>query len=119
MNITRCICISKSNGLKAVLLIGKYLETLLVLRTQIQILKVSMLQVVYTGKNNSYKLKLDDIRCYKHLSCNCSCFLKYAVCSHTFAYASINNLNYYDKEVKESHTFVQKTKNKKALIKDD
>ena len=51
--------------------------------------------------------------------------MKYAVCSHAFAYASINNLNYYDKEVEESHTFVQKTKkgrpanNKKALIKDD
>ena len=25
-------------------------------------------KVVYTGKNNSYNLKLDDIRCYNYLS---------------------------------------------------
>jgi hypothetical protein len=67
-------------------------------------------KIGYTGRNNTFNLKLDDTRCYKNLSCNCSCFLKYAVCSYAFAYASINNLNYYGKEVEESHSFVQKTK---------
>jgi hypothetical protein len=82
-------------------------------------------KVVYTGKNNIFKLKLDDMRCHNGLYCNCSCFLKYAVCSHVFAYSSLNKLNFYDKEMKESHNFVQKKKKgrpaniKKVLVKDD
>ena len=69
-------------------------------------------RVVYTGKNNKYILKLDDLSCFKSLSCNCSNFLKSAVFVHVIAYTQFNNLNYYSRESnsEEQTMFVQKKK---------
>jgi hypothetical protein len=45
------------------------------------------LKILYTGYNETkYILKLDDEPCFNNWSCECSRFIKWALCHHVVAY---------------------------------
>jgi len=67
-------------------------------------------KVFYTGANNNFKLRLDDTRCHKKFSCNCSNFIKWAICLHVVAYSNLNDLNFYGAKWKQPEKFVPKMK---------
>ena len=89
-------------------------------------------QIIYKGKQNKYKLFLNDERYHNRCSCECAYFIKHAVCMHLVGYSNLYNLNLFDirysKPIKPTN-FVHKTKKGrkpgrpklpgKALIKDD
>jgi len=56
-------------------------------------LAISKSKVIYTGKNHTYKLNLNDENNYKKCSCNCNFFLKDGICMHLIAYCWLKNKN--------------------------
>jgi len=60
-------------------------------------LKIDKTQVLYSGKNHSYKLNLKDNNNYKKCSCNCNFFIKDGICMHLIAYCWPKNQNLFVK----------------------
>ena len=52
----------------------------------------------YTGKIRSFDIRKDDVRCFKHLSCSCPSFVKWALCPHAVAYSYVYSLDIYGKD---------------------
>ena len=50
--------------------------------------------ISYTGTSNTFKLRLDDHRCYKKFGCDCGSFIKWAICIHVVAYSNLHGLNF-------------------------
>ena len=66
--------------------------------------------ISYTGVNNNYRIRLDDTRCFKSCSCNCSKFVKWAICRHVIAYSNFNLLDWYGSKYRQPLKFVNKLK---------
>ena len=48
--------------------------------------------VRYNGKNNKFTIRLDDLACYNNASCDCSGFMKEAICMHLLGYSNVHSL---------------------------
>lgn len=58
----------------------------------------------------THDIRTDDTRCYKSCSCDCSSFIKWALCSHIVAYSNKFLLDIYGKEYRQAKNFVAKSK---------
>ena len=64
----------------------------------------------YSGVKNVHDIRTDDKRCYKLCSCNCSGFVKWALCPHIVAYSNTFQLDIFGKEYRKAAAFVSKIK---------
>jgi hypothetical protein len=67
-------------------------------------------KVIYKGTESTFEINLDDGRCYKRCSCNCSYFIKWAICSHVVAYSNSVGLDLYGSKYRRPKSFVKKAK---------
>lgn len=68
-------------------------------------------KVLYTGESGiSYVISMDDTRCYKSWSCNCSTFIKWALCRHVIAYSNSTRMDLYGSRYRQPENFVPKEK---------
>ena len=67
-------------------------------------------KIIYQGAENTYTIRLDDDRCFKSWSCNCSQFIKWAICSHVVAYSNSLGLDLYGPKYRQPINFVKKIK---------
>ena len=80
--------------------------------------------------NQDVVIRLDAENCARRCSCNCSKFVKWAICPHFVAYSNAFNLDWYGTKYVQPEKFVTKAKKgrksargrpslvKKALVKD-
>ena len=64
----------------------------------------------YSGVKNVHDIRTDDKRCYKLCSCNCSGFVKWALCPHIVAYSNTFQLDKFGKENRQATASVAKIK---------
>ena len=67
-------------------------------------------KIIYRGETSEYTVRLDDERCFKCCSCNCSSFIKWAICKHVVAYSNIQLLDLYGSRHRQPENFVRKLK---------
>jgi hypothetical protein len=51
--------------------------------------------VVYKGKSNTFNLHLNDASCYNKCNCDCTTFMKAAVCMHLVGFSNIFSKNLF------------------------